>query len=66
MKTNSFVPLPSHITKRNGGQTCDMAIGPCACGAWHSESEWEQYVQLQNDRRSFLADQVESAYPHLT
>lgn len=19
---------------------CDMRIGPCACGAWHKESEW--------------------------
>ncbi len=22
-------------TKRNAGVVCDMAIGPCSCGAWH-------------------------------
>lgn len=23
------------LHKQNGGQTCDVADGPCACGAWH-------------------------------
>lgn len=23
------------IDKSNAGQECDMAKGPCACGAWH-------------------------------
>lgn len=28
----------------NGGQKCDMDVGPCACGAWHSKEE--KIVQL--------------------
>jgi len=30
-----IVPLPSNSKIRNGGALCDMATGPCACGAWH-------------------------------
>ena len=26
----------------NGGRGCDVASGPCSCGAWHDESENKQ------------------------
>lgn len=29
---------PDHI-RYNGGTRCDMAVGPCACGAWHTVEE---------------------------
>jgi hypothetical protein len=35
-KREKFIPLaPNAPPKFNGGQRCDMAVGPCACGAWH-------------------------------
>lgn len=27
--------MPKGLDFRNGGQSCDMLAGPCACGAWH-------------------------------
>lgn len=32
-KSESFVVLPEDIEMYNGGIRCDMAEGPCACGA---------------------------------
>lgn len=36
-----FVPLPKHWPKRfnASNEPCDMLVGPCACGAWHSEGD---------------------------
>ncbi len=34
-KTMSFISMPEGITYYNGGESCDMIIGPCSCGAWH-------------------------------
>jgi len=31
--------LPDGVRRTNGGQTCDMLIGPCSCGATHVEGE---------------------------
>lgn len=28
--------MPEGVRRYNAGIQCDMAIGPCACGAWHS------------------------------
>lgn len=70
MSSESFIPLPTEITQTNGGQPCDMAAGPCACGAWHeiSDQEWQREYEIQNEEegRATLADQVESAFPHLS
>lgn len=38
-KLIKHVPLPAHVVLTNGGQRCDMAVGPCACGAWHDSGE---------------------------
>lgn len=37
-KTDLRAIAPGHI-RYNGGTQCDMAIGPCACGAWHIAEE---------------------------
>lgn len=31
-----FKALPDGEYRENAGQQCDMAEGPCACGAWHA------------------------------
>jgi hypothetical protein len=54
MTPDSFVPLPLDSTQTNGGQRCDMAAGPCACGAWHEIEE--------SARREMDADRMESAH----
>ena len=34
------VPRPADAPPRfNGGERCDMDVGPCACGAWHTAHE---------------------------
>lgn len=35
----AFVPLPPEANWTNGGQACDMLLGPCACGATHDVTE---------------------------
>ena len=37
LKSNEsgFIPLPETVEIYNAGTRCDMALGPCACGAWH-------------------------------
>lgn len=32
-----------------GGDPCDMLEGPCACGAWHREHEWQDDPQNRHD-----------------
>lgn len=36
---NDFVPLEKGVVRFNGGTQCDMAVGPCACGAWHKQED---------------------------
>ena len=31
--------LPDGVRRSNGGQPCDMLVGPCSCGATHVEGE---------------------------
>lgn len=34
---------PDNLPPRyNGGQRCDMLVGPCACGAWHKPEESDE------------------------
>jgi len=28
-------------------EPCDMLQGPCACGAWHHQTEWPDEIQLE-------------------
>ena len=39
---SGMVPWPEEWTDRHYNacnEPCDMLVGPCACGAWHSEDE---------------------------
>jgi len=37
---SNWAPLPADAEPIfNGGVACDMLIGPCACGAWHTAAE---------------------------
>lgn len=36
---------PKHIAAHYN-HPCDVADGPCACGAWHQKDEWKTYIQL--------------------
>jgi len=38
---SDFSPLPEGTVRTNGGVRCDMAVGPCACGAWHKAEDAE-------------------------
>lgn len=37
-----MVDLPDWIIKYNGAR-CDAALGPCSCGAWHTEEELRRF-----------------------
>lgn len=37
---SGMVLLPEGVVLYNGGQRCDMAQGPCACGASHNRLGW--------------------------
>ena len=37
-EASGWIPLPKDSTQTNGGQKCDMLVGPCACGAWHKSA----------------------------
>ncbi len=37
--STSFCVLPEGFEFWNGGVKCDMAVGPCACGAWHNAKD---------------------------
>jgi len=45
-RINGLVPWPENWTDRHfnaSHEPCDMLIGPCSCGAWHTETEpWVQ------------------------
>lgn len=48
---NGFLPWPEDWTDYhyNSNEPCDMLIGPCACGAWHGESEeWVQQKLVEH------------------
>jgi len=39
--------MPTDLRFENGGVVCDLLVGPCACGAWHSpEERIRQIAQL--------------------
>ena len=53
VKQNGMVPWPDGWTVRRYNacnEPCDMLVGPCACGAWHYETEpWVQQVLKANN-----------------
>jgi hypothetical protein len=49
VRVNGLVPWPDDWTADRhfnaDSQPCDMLVGPCACGAWHIETEpWVQAI----------------------
>lgn len=42
---SSFISMPKKFKFFNGGTQCDMAVGPCSCGAWHSPQDWNKEVR---------------------
>lgn len=57
---NRDVPRPSDDS--NGGQACDVKIGPCACGAWHDGPvQSGQTFALLDDAERMVTPQPVSA-----
>lgn len=50
---NGCIPMPDGFLIRNGSQECDMAAGPCSCGAWHSRADWTW--KINNDVMGYSA-----------
>ena len=52
-KVNGIVPWPENWTDRHFNanvEPCDMLAGPCACGAWHDETEpWVQALLVKHN-----------------
>lgn len=60
-----LIPWPQHwLDRRNGGQLCDMAIGPCACGAWHTFTEYTPAQQAElRDETLYVFSSVDFCGP---
>ena len=44
--TNNIIPMPDSIDIHNAShERCDMAQGPCACGAWHKLEKWPEDIR---------------------
>jgi len=60
-RINGSVPWPSNWTDRhyNGGrEPCDTLVGPCSCGAWHTENEdWVQAMLFEHNAEIIDGDQ---------
>ena len=40
------LPMPDGIITRNAShEPCDMADGPCCCGAWHHLDDWPEPIR---------------------
>jgi len=48
-KKNRMASMPEEYLGKftNGGEECDMLVGPCACGATHSQEEWPDEIQKE-------------------
>ena len=42
-------PLLKHLNWHNGGILCDMLIGTCACGAWHTVEELPERARREEN-----------------
>ena len=49
---NGFVVMPDCLRINRSNEPCDMIIGPCACGSWHSEKDWVEYFNNRNTLRT--------------
>ncbi len=51
-RINGVVSWPANWIDRhyNGGQLCNVLVGPCSCGAWHTEQEdWVQALLFKHN-----------------
>ena len=52
-KVHGIVAWPEDWTDRHhnaNAEPCDMLVGPCACGAWHDETEpWVQALLVKHN-----------------
>lgn len=39
--------MPKHINIYQTNERCDMAVGPCSCGAWHLLKDWKNTKSLE-------------------
>jgi len=51
IKQNGMVPYPDGWAKHfNSNEPCDKLVGPCACGAWHDDTEgWVREVLIRHN-----------------
>lgn len=44
---NDLMGYPEHWPEHHNAcnEPCDMAVGPCACGAWHTLDEWTKEIE---------------------
>jgi hypothetical protein len=60
-RINGLVPWPLNWTddQYNGSQEpCDTLVGPCSCGAWHTENEdWVRAALLKHNAEIIDGDQ---------
>jgi hypothetical protein len=50
------IQLPEGVSIYINGRLCDMAIGSCACGAWHDATEAVEYfARLVRDAQAAIA-----------
>jgi hypothetical protein len=47
-KSEPLIPMPASLDLHNANhERCDMAQGPCACGAWHRLEDWPEVVRQE-------------------
>ena len=45
---SGFIIMPLNINVYNANnERCDMAEGPCSCGAWHHIIDWNNDIRNQ-------------------
>lgn len=52
-KNAEIILMPAYIRIFQCSEYCDMASGPCACGAWHSLSCWRDTYEKNRNGLTF-------------
>lgn len=63
-----FIKMPIAINWHNGShERCDVAQGPCACGAWHTLEDWPAEIQelIQRNLKD-EANKQDTPFPKIT
>jgi len=58
---------PPFIRYNAHSDPCDVLVGPCACGAWHSKEEWDYLVFLKKikEETTSWSDNKRNSAQHL-